>query len=132
MEIPNQPGKRLRFFRTRREPVPGGSSETSLFRKVLKKAVHSPGGPSGFTLALTACLLWATIAIAGQGEVYRCATSEDVHQALKTVKAGDTILLEGGSVYEIDKSFVLKADGYRIAPGSPSHRKMTPARTVMP
>jgi len=45
------------------------------------------------------------------GRVYRCASSEDVYQALKTVKAGDTIMLEGGNVYEIDKSFMLEASG---------------------
>jgi hypothetical protein len=48
---------------------------------------------------------------AGDNHVYRCASSEDVYQALKTAKPGDTIQLEGGKVYEIDKSFVLEADG---------------------
>lgn len=48
---------------------------------------------------------------AGDGHVYRCATSEDVYAALKTTKAGDTIMLEGGKVYEIGKSFMLEASG---------------------
>lgn len=51
------------------------------------------------------------------GEIYRCASSEDVYRALKNVKPGDTVLLEGGKRYEIDKSFKLDAhgeDGKRI------------------
>jgi len=63
-------------------------------------------------LILAACLLLAVGSVsAGQGEVYRCASSEDVYKALKTVKAGETIMLEGGKVYEIDKSFMLEASG---------------------
>ena len=43
------------FFRTRREPIPGGSDETSLFHTVPKKAEHSPGLP---ILTLTVESLW--------------------------------------------------------------------------
>ncbi len=42
---------------------------------------------------------------------YQCITSEDVHMALKVVVPGDTIMLQGGKVYEIDKSFELFANG---------------------
>jgi len=69
---------------------------------------------SGMTavLILAACLLLAVGSVsAGQGEVYRCASSEDVYKALKTVRAGDTIKLEGGKVYEISQSFMLEASG---------------------
>ena len=48
---------------------------------------------------------------AESGQVFRCASSEDVYRALKDVKPGDTILLEGGTRYEIDESFRLKAHG---------------------
>ena len=54
---------------------------------------------------------------AGESRVYQCATSEDVYTALERVGPGDTIMLEGGRVYEIDKSFMLQAhgqDGSRI------------------
>jgi len=43
--------------------------------------------------------------------VYQCATSADVYKALDAAKPGDTIMLEGGKVYEIDKSFMLQAIG---------------------
>jgi hypothetical protein len=36
---------------------------------------------------------------------------EDVHNALKAVQPGDTIMLQGGEVYEIDESFKLFANG---------------------
>lgn len=55
---------------------------------------------------------------AGENRTYQCATSEEVYQALKVVEPGDTIMLQGGNVYEIDKSFMLEKhglDGSRIA-----------------
>ncbi len=47
---------------------------------------------------------------------FYCSTSKDVYQALKKVKAGDTIMLEGGVTYEINKSFQLKALGSKTKP----------------
>ena len=44
-------------------------------------------------------------------DTYQCSSSEDVHKALAVVEPGDTIMLEGGRVYEIDKSFMLRANG---------------------
>ena len=57
-------------------------------------------------LACNAALLWA-----GDGQVHSCASSDDVYKALAIAKPGDTILLEGGKRYEIEKSFKLKANG---------------------
>ena len=48
---------------------------------------------------------------ASDNDIYQCATSKDVYDALDTVKLGDTIMLQGGKVYEIDKSFKLHANG---------------------
>lgn len=48
---------------------------------------------------------------AGGPRTYQCNNSEDVHAALKVVKPGDTIMLQGGRVYETDESFVLAASG---------------------
>jgi hypothetical protein len=48
---------------------------------------------------------------ADENRVYRCANAEQVHSALDSVRPGDTIMLQGGNVYEIDESFRLKADG---------------------
>jgi len=48
---------------------------------------------------------------AGENQTYYCATSKDVREALKIVEPGDTIMLQGGSVYEIDKSLELRASG---------------------
>ena len=64
-------------------------------------------------LLVTLCFLFASQSVihADDHRVFRCATSEDVHEALKVVRPGDTILLEGGSVYEIDESLKLRASG---------------------
>jgi hypothetical protein len=48
---------------------------------------------------------------ASGNRTYQCNTSEEVHKALKAVVPGDTIMLQGGRVYEIDKSFELFANG---------------------
>lgn len=64
-------------------------------------------------LLITICLLFASQGVlhADDDRVFRCATSDDVHKALKAAGPGDTILLEGGTVYEIDKSLKLRASG---------------------
>ena len=69
---------------------------------------------------LTCCLL---LPIAGsasngadEGRVIHCATSSQVRAALKDLAPGDTIVLEGGQTYEIDRSFKLKADGREGSP----------------
>jgi hypothetical protein len=56
-------------------------------------------------------LLAISAASAGQGAVYRCATTAEVHAALKIAAPGDTIVLEGGKVYETDKTFKLESNG---------------------
>ena len=58
-------------------------------------------------------LLFAGIdaARASESRIYQCATSDDVYKALEIVGPGDTIMLEGGKVYEIGKSFKLRANG---------------------
>jgi hypothetical protein len=56
-------------------------------------------------------LLFASVLQAGDHQTFECATSADVRKALKMVQAGDTIVLQGGSVYEIDASFELAAHG---------------------
>jgi hypothetical protein len=48
---------------------------------------------------------------ADDGRTHHCATSDEVHAALGVVKPGDTIMLEGGTVYEIDRSLELRASG---------------------
>ena len=53
----------------------------------------------------------ANINVLYASDIYQCATSKDVYDALDTVKPGDTIMLQGGKVYEIDKSFKLHANG---------------------
>jgi len=56
-------------------------------------------------------LLFASVLQAGEHQTFECATSEDVYAALGQVKPGDTIMLQGGTVYEIDKGFELRANG---------------------
>lgn len=71
---------------------------------------------------LTCCLLLPIAGFGsngtGEGRVVHCATGSEVRAALKKVEPGDTIMLEGGKTYEIDRSFKLKADGRE---GSPIH-----------
>ena len=64
-------------------------------------------------LIISLPLLIANINVlyASGNRIYQCATSKDVYKALDTVKPGDTIMLQGGKVYEIDKSFKLYANG---------------------
>jgi hypothetical protein len=45
------------------------------------------------------------------GGTFNCASSYEVHQALERVEPGDTILLQGGTIYEIDQSLNLAANG---------------------
>ena len=45
-------------------------------------------------------LLIANINVLYASDIYQCATSKDVYDALDTVKPGDTIVLQGGKVYE--------------------------------
>jgi hypothetical protein len=84
--------------------------------------MHAPRAPLSVwlpvALAITMWLLLGTTGVlqAGEGRIFRCATSEDVHRALEAAGPGDTILLEGGRVYEIDKPFRLRADGSEAAP----------------
>lgn len=42
---------------------------------------------------------------------YICSTVNDVYEALKEIRPGETIILDGGKVYQINKSFKLKASG---------------------
>jgi hypothetical protein len=49
--------------------------------------------------------------LAAEGHTYHCATSADVHAALEQAGPGDTILLEGGRVYEIEDSLKLRSSG---------------------
>jgi len=62
---------------------------------------------------LLLCLLLANVNVlhAGEYRIHHCATSEDVRKALKMVEPGDTIMLQGGNVYEIDESLELRAHG---------------------
>ena len=64
-------------------------------------------------LSIFLCFLIASFTVLGADEsrIYQCSTSEDVIKALETVRAGDTIMLQGGEVYEIDESFRLNAKG---------------------
>ncbi|RLA34509.1 MAG: hypothetical protein DRR11_02555 [Gammaproteobacteria bacterium] len=48
---------------------------------------------------------------ASGNRTYQCNTSEEVYKALKAVVPGDTIMLQGGREYEIDKSFELFTNG---------------------
>ena len=50
-------------------------------------------------------------AFANEATLYECPTSKCVYQTLKIIKPGDTLMLEGGKVYEINKSFKLEASG---------------------
>ena len=63
------------------------------------------------SLIISISLLIANINVLYASDIYQCATSKDVYDALDTVKPGDTIMLQGGTVYEIDKSFKLHANG---------------------
>ena len=65
-------------------------------------------------IVLAALLLSvSSLTFAGEGEgiLYECPTSKCVYQTLKIIKPGDTLMLEGGKVYEINKSFKLEASG---------------------
>jgi hypothetical protein len=66
---------------------------------------------TALSIVLFLSLACSTLIFASGKQVYRCATSEDVYRALAMVEPGDTILLQGGTVYEIDKSFELEAHG---------------------
>lgn len=69
------------------------------------------------TILFTLLIANTDVIHAGENHIYRCATSEDVYRALDTAEPGDTIILEGGKVYEIDESFKLHtsgSDGSRI------------------
>lgn len=65
------------------------------------------------SLVIPLSLLVVSISVlySSGNRTYECSSSEDVYKALKVVVAGDTIMLEGGKVYEIDKSFELFANG---------------------
>ena len=65
------------------------------------------------SLLIPICLLIASINLlyASGNRTFQCNTSEEVHKALKAVQPGDTIMLQGGRVYEIDKSFELFTNG---------------------
>ena len=62
-------------------------------------------------LVFSLAALNVTSLLAGGGQVHPCASSDDVYRALAIAQAGDTIVLEGGKRYEIEKSFKLKAAG---------------------
>ena len=62
-------------------------------------------------LALSLFVFSTNLLMAGGGQVHPCANSDDVYRALAIAQAGDTILLEGGKRFEIEKSFKLKAAG---------------------
>jgi hypothetical protein len=64
-------------------------------------------------LSISFCFQIAGIDVlhAGDSRVFHCATSEDVYNALGAVEPGDTIMLEGGKVYEIEDSLELRASG---------------------
>ncbi|MEE4217817.1 MAG: hypothetical protein V2I48_09415, partial [Xanthomonadales bacterium] len=74
-------------------------------------AKHSARGRCLAVLYLCLFPLCAGLLQADGGRIHPCADSEDVYQALKRVQPGDTILLEGGKRYEIDRSLVLEASG---------------------
>ena len=59
----------------------------------------------------TIALMTASIGTVQASDTYKAATSADIHKALKAVKPGDTIMLEGGKVYEIEKTLKLDASG---------------------
>jgi hypothetical protein len=67
------------------------------------------------TLRALLSLCWFIVAAgslyAGDNQIHHCTTSEDIYRALETVRPGDTIMLEGGKVYEIDRSLLLRAHG---------------------
>ena len=65
------------------------------------------------TPLILSCLfaLGALPLFAGESRTHHCASSDEVHAALEVVAPGDTVMLEGGTVYEIDRSFALQADG---------------------
>jgi len=111
--MPIEPGKCSDFFRTLRNRDVSDEPPGTGLRRVLKKYTRLPGKAGlGIAFAVAVCLSLASkTAFAGQGQIHRCATTDDVHVALETVQPGDTILLEGGAVYETDKSFTLKAHG---------------------
>jgi hypothetical protein len=65
----------------------------------------------GLLAAICSLLACTNAPQAGDHRVFECASSEDVYEALRQVGPGDTIVLQGGTVYEIDKSFELNANG---------------------
>ena len=62
---------------------------------------------------ILSCLFVLSVvpAHADEGRIHRCATSDEVRAALEVVEPGDTIMLDGGTVYEIDRSLRLRAQG---------------------
>ena len=66
---------------------------------------------SPLLILLSLLIVNVDLLYASGNRTFECATSEDVYKALNAVKPGDTIVLQGGNVYEIDKSFELKTHG---------------------
>ncbi len=66
---------------------------------------------AALVISMSLLVAGANVLYAGGHRTYQCSTSEHVREALKVVGPGDTIMLQGGRVYEIDKSFVLDANG---------------------
>jgi len=66
---------------------------------------------AALAIALSLLVVGGDLLYAAGNRTYQCNTSEDVHKALEAVGPGDTIMLQGGRVYEIDESFLLRANG---------------------
>ena len=66
---------------------------------------------AALVIALSLLVAGGDLLYAAGNRTYQCNTSEDVHKALEAVGPGDTIMLQGGRVYEIDESFLLRANG---------------------
>jgi hypothetical protein len=60
-------------------------------------------------------LILACVLRANPNKTFLCVTPEEIYQALAEVKGGDTILLEGGTVYELEKRLLLAASGKNSA-----------------
>jgi len=76
----------------------------------MNKVNHSFDNHKALIILSLSCLFISDV-IAKEAKIYECSTSKCIHQTLNVIQDGDSLILEGGKVYETRKSFKLEANG---------------------